>query len=182
MAVAEPQPPEPPGLRLVGDDTYPSWEEVYRDNAERVYRLMFSRVGNRPDAEDLTTEVFLAAMPRLRPDASVGEVRAYLRATARTALAEHWRRTLGRQLTSIDPDAIADEIDGPPARPEAAGQVRRLLAALPERYGKILELRFLQAASIREAATHLGVTVGNAKVLQYRALRAAAKIIDAKGR
>jgi DNA-directed RNA polymerase specialized sigma24 family protein len=60
--------------------------------------------------------------------------------------------------------------------------VRRLLAALPERYGKILELRFLQAASIREAAAHLGVTVGNAKVLQYRALRAAAKFIDAEGR
>ena len=182
MAVAEPQPPEPPGLRLVGDDRYPSWEEVYRDNAEWVYRLMFGRVGNRPDAEDLTTEVFLAAMPRLRPDASVGEVRAYLRATARTALADHWRRTLGRQLTSIDPDAIADEIAAPPGRPEAAGQVRRVLAALPERYGKILELRFLQAASIREAAAHLGVTVGNAKVLQYRARRAAAKFIDAKGR
>jgi RNA polymerase sigma factor (sigma-70 family) len=177
MAAAEPQ-----GLRLVGAETYPGWEEVYRDNAERIYRLMFSRVGNRPDAEDLTAEVFLAAMPRLRPGASVGEVRAYLRATARTTLAEHWRRTLGRQLTSIDPDAIADEFAAPPDRPEAIGQVRRLLAALPERYRTILELRFLQAASIREAAAHLGVTVGNAKVLQYRALRAAAKFIDAEGR
>jgi RNA polymerase sigma factor (sigma-70 family) len=182
MAVAQPQPPEPTGLRLVGADTYPSWEEVYRDNAERVYRLMFSRVGNRPDAEDLTAEVFLAAMPRLRPEASIGEVRAYLRATARTTLAEHWRRTLGRQLTSIDPDEIADEFEAAPERPESVGQVRRLLAALPERYGKILELRFLQAASIREAAAHLGTTVGNAKVLQYRALRAAAKFLDAEGR
>ncbi|MCU7724948.1 sigma-70 family RNA polymerase sigma factor [Actinoplanes sp. KI2] len=182
MAVADPQPPEPRVLRLVGAETYPSWEEVYRDNAERVYRLMFSRVGNRPDAEDLTTEVFLAAMPRLRPDASIGEVRAYLRATARTTLAEHWRRTLGRQVTSIDPDAIADEYAAPPGRPEAEGQVRRLLAALPERYRKILELRFLQAASIREAAANLGVSITHAKVLQYRALRAAAKLIDAEGR
>jgi RNA polymerase sigma-70 factor (ECF subfamily) len=180
MPAAEAQPPEPRGLRLVRPDTYPSWEEVYRDNAERIYRLMFGRVGNRPDAEDLTAEVFLAAMPRLRPDASVGEVRAYLRATARTALAEHWRRTLGRQLTTIDPDDLADE--PPEEKPDKSGQVRRLLAGLPERYRKILELRFLQAASIREAAGHLGVTVGNAKVLQYRALRAAAKFIDAEGR
>jgi RNA polymerase sigma-70 factor (ECF subfamily) len=182
MAVADPQPSEPRVLRLVGADAYPSWEDVYRDNAERVYRLMFSRVGNRPDAEDLTAEVFLAAMPRLRPDASIGEVRAYLRATARTTLAEYWRRTLGRQITSIDPDAIAGEFAAPPGRPEAEGQVRRLLAALPERYRKILELRFLQAASIREAAANLGVSVANAKVLQYRALRAAAKLIDAEGR
>ena len=172
-------------LRLVvgaSDRAYASWEEIYEDNVGRVYALMFVKVGNRPDAEDLTAEVFLAAMPRLRPDASIGEVRAYLRATARTALAEHWRRTLGRQITSIDPDAIADEYAAPPARPEADGQVRRLLAALPERYRKILELRFLQAASIREAAANLGVSVGNAKVLQYRALRAAAKFIDGEGR
>lgn len=182
MAVANPQPAEPERLRLVGADTYPGWEEVYSDNAERIYRLMFSRVGNRPDAEDLTAEVFLSAMPRLRPGASVGEVRAYLRATARTALAEHWRRTLGRQLTSIDPDAIADQVAAPPSALGAIDQVRRLLAALPERYRKILELRFLQAASIREAAQHLEVSVGNAKVLQHRALLAAAKLIDAEGR
>src|SRR3954466_14922375 len=106
MAVAEPKPTDPVGLRLVGADTYSSWEDVYRENAEGVYRLMFSRGGNTPGAEDLTAEVLLAAIPRLRPGASVGEVRAYLRATARTALAEHWRRTLGRQLTSIDPDSI----------------------------------------------------------------------------
>jgi RNA polymerase sigma-70 factor, ECF subfamily len=182
MAVANPEPADPAGLRLVGADTYAGWEEVYRDNAERVYRLMYSRVGNRPDAEDLTAEVLLAAIPRLRSGASVGEVRAYLRATARTVLAEHWRRTLGRQLTSIDPDAIADQFAAPPSAPGAVDQVRRLLAALPERYRKILELRFLQAASIREAAAHLQVSVGNAKVLQYRALRAAAKLIDAEGR
>jgi len=182
MGIPDPQPAEPRKLRLVDVDSYPSWEEVYRDNAPRVYRLMFSRVGNRPDAEDLTTEVFLAAMPRLRPDASVGEVRAYLWASARTALAEHWRRTLGRQLTSIDPDAIAEEFAAPPSTPHAVDRVHRVLAALPERYRKILELRFLQSASIREAAAHLEVTVSNAKVLQYRALRAAAKIIDAEGR
>src|SRR3954471_16435813 len=111
MAAPRPRPAAPDAgeLRLVGADAYPGWEAVYRDNAERLYRLMYSRVGNRPDAEDLTAEVFLAAMPRLRPDASVGEVRAYLLATARTALADHWRRTLGRQLTTIDPDALAGE-------------------------------------------------------------------------
>ena len=62
------------------------------NNVERVYRLMFAKVGNRPDAEDLTTEVFLAALRPLRVSASVGEVRAYLLATARTVLAAHWRR------------------------------------------------------------------------------------------
>jgi DNA-directed RNA polymerase specialized sigma24 family protein len=41
-----------------------------------VHWLMFAKVGNRPDAEDLTTEVFLAALRPLRLPASAGQVRA----------------------------------------------------------------------------------------------------------
>jgi DNA-directed RNA polymerase specialized sigma24 family protein len=69
-------------LRLVAGETYRDWESIYRDNATWVYALMVGKVGNRPDAEDLTAEVFTAA---LRVQASVPEVRAYLRATARLA-------------------------------------------------------------------------------------------------
>ena len=171
-----------PGLRLVAGATYASWEAIYQDNVERLYRLMFRRVGNRPDAEDLTAEVFLAAMPRVRMAASVGEVRAYLLATARTMLAEHWRRTLGRQLTAIDPDTLAEDFAQPDTRPETAERITRVLDALPERYRTILQLRFLQAATVRDAAKQMGVSVGNAKVLQYRALRQAARILDLDGR
>jgi RNA polymerase sigma-70 factor (ECF subfamily) len=161
-------------LHLVGADTYGDWEAIYRDNVERVYRLMFVKVGNRPDAEDLTTEVFLTALGPLRVSASVGEVRAYLLATARTVLAAHWRRTLGRQVTVLDADRVEDVLAEAPSNEEAAGRTQRILAALPERYRRILELRFLQACSIKEAAAEMGISVANAKVLQYRALRQAA--------
>ena len=161
-------------LHLVGADTYRDWEAVYRDNVERVYRLMFAKVGNRPDAEDLTTEVFLTALGPLRVSASVGEVRAYLLATARTVLAAHWRRTLGRQISVLDDDQIEDLLAQAPSNEEATGRAHRILAALPERYRRILDLRFLQACSIKEAAAEMGVSVANAKVLQYRALRLAA--------
>jgi RNA polymerase sigma factor (sigma-70 family) len=161
-------------LHLVGADTYRDWEAVYRDNVERVYRLMFAKVGNRPDAEDLTTEVFLTALGPLRVSASVGEVRAYLLATSRTVLAAHWRRTLGRQISVLDDDRIEDLLAQAPSNEEATGRAHRILAALPERYRRILELRFLQACSIKEAAAEMGVSVANAKVLQYRALRLAA--------
>ena len=50
-----------------------------------------------------------------------------------------------------------------------------ILAALPERYRRILELRFLESCSIKEAAQAMGVSISNAKVLQHRALRMAAK-------
>ena len=92
---AQRDPAHPRPLRVVSDGRYPDWEAVYEDNATWVYRTIFARVGNRADAEDLTAEVFLAALRPLRLTASVAEVRAYLRNTARTVLAAHWRQTHG---------------------------------------------------------------------------------------
>jgi RNA polymerase sigma factor (sigma-70 family) len=169
-------------LRLVvgsDDRTYASWEEIYEDNVGRVYALMFVKVGNRPDAEDLTAEVFTAALPRLRETASAGEVRGYLLATARTVLADHWRRTLGRQLTSLD----LEELSAPePPRPSSAANAlaERVLEQLPDNYRTILRLRFLQGATFREAAGEMGISLANAKVLQHRALRRAAKLLNSR--
>ena len=168
------EPVDPRRLRAVPDGGYPDWAAVYQDNATWVYRTVFARVGNRADAEDLTAEVFLAVLRPLRLTASVGEVRGYLRATARTVLAAHWRETLGREITSID------DIEQPPESEEAIStapqRVATVLERLPDNYRQILELRFLQGRSIKESAAELGVSAANAKVLQHRALRLAAQV------
>src|SRR5580658_10444020 len=124
-------------LKLVEADTYADWEAAYLDNVDRLYRLMYARVGNRADAEDLTAEVFKAALGPMRLNSSKGEVRAYLLATARTVLASHWRRRLGLPVTTIDPDtdiAALDESTPPDDGGEARRKVERLLASLPDRY------------------------------------------------
>lgn len=173
------------GQPASGADTrYLDWEAIYADNVGRIYRLMFAKVGNRPDAEDLTSQVFLTAYGPLRATASVGEVRAYLTATARTVLADHWRRTLGHQITHVDPEdfdlhitgrgGVPDELSDADGNPAADERAARILRGLPERQRRILALRFLHGYTIRQAAAQLGVTVANAKVLQHRALRAAA--------
>jgi RNA polymerase sigma factor (sigma-70 family) len=164
------------GLHLVGPETYANWDEIYVDNVVRVYRLLYAKVGNRADAEDLTTEVFLSAYGPLRVDASRGEVRAYLAATARTTLARHWRSRLGVELTHIDADIAVRELDDEPSPSAAPKRAKEVLAALPERHRRILELRFLETRSVREAAHEMGISIGNAKVLQHRALRMAARL------
>ena len=50
-------------------------------------------------------------------------------------------------------------------------QVESLLRRLPANYRRVLELRFIQRLSVAETADQMGITRGNAKVLQYRALR-----------
>ena len=173
-------PAHPRPFRVVSsDDCYPHWEAVYEDNATWVYRTIYARVGNRADAEDLTAEVFLAALRPLRLSASVAEVRAYLRSTARTVLAAHWRQTMGREITEIE------DIAAPPESEEAIStapdRVAAVLGALPDNYRRILDLRFLQGRSIKESAEAMSVSVANAKVLQHRALRLAAQVNEKGG-
>jgi RNA polymerase sigma-70 factor (ECF subfamily) len=99
--------------------------------------------------------------------------------TAQTVLASHWRRTLGISVTSIDPQSDFDELVEPALvkeQSDAPQRARGILATLPDRYRRILELRFLEACTIKEAAQAMGVSVANAKVLQHRALRMAARV------
>jgi RNA polymerase sigma factor (sigma-70 family) len=157
-------------------DIYADWQEVYRDNVAGIHRLIHSRVGNRPDAEDLTAEVFVAALRPLRLPARVPAVRAYLVATARTVMASFWRRHYAAPVTPMPTDALTwngDEALDPPA---GVARATEILSRLPDRSRTILELRFLRGYSIREAATEMAVSTANAKVLQHRALRHAAAL------
>jgi RNA polymerase sigma factor (sigma-70 family) len=163
------------GPRVVAGGSYADWEAIYEDNVTRVYRMLLAGVGNRADAEDLTAEVFLAALRPLRLSATVPQVRAYLRVVARTALAAHRRATSGVEVTSIEEigDLVYDSEDAIGTAPQ---RVKVLLEALPKHYRRILELRFLDGRSVKDCAEELGVSVANAKVLQHRALRLAARL------
>jgi RNA polymerase sigma factor (sigma-70 family) len=162
-------------VRVLEGALYNDWQTVYEENVLSVYRQIFARVGNRPDAEDLTSEAFLKSLPKLSLPAPVSQVRAYINATVHTLLADHWRRHYGSPLADVEVDNVAST-PKPVLANEGSGRAGRILALLPERSRRILELRFLRGYSIREAASEMAISPGNAKILQYRALRLAAEV------
>ena len=162
-------------LRVVDTDGYTDWESVYRDNIERLYRLMYARVGNRADAEDLTQQVAMKAIPRLRDGAPASAIRGYLFATARSVLGGFWSTRLGLSEAELHEDLAMAIPAGPPSE-EPAERARRILAGLSDNYRRVLELRFLHGYSLKEVAAEMRSTVGAVKVMQLRALRAAAKV------
>src|SRR5437763_5177709 len=146
---------------------------AYQTHVTAIYQYIYSRVGNRPDAEDLTAQVFMKAISGMRSDVSVPELRSWRYRVAQTTLADHWREYYAEDAGELD-----DDVTHPPApreNPEAVLRVDALLATLPESYRRVLELRFLRGYSVRETAQELNLSETNVKVLQFRALNRAGR-------
>ncbi len=138
-----------------------------------VYVLMYSRVGDRSEAEDLTQDAFS------RLWASFGRfegrtIGPYLRTIALN-LSRNRRRDQGRHPLEPLPDA-------PPADPgptveqvvETAETRRELMAALgqlaPEQR-EVLTLRLMDGRSVAEVSDIMRRTPEAVRALQYRALQ-----------
>src|SRR5690242_20733093 len=156
-------------------------QTLYDSYATAVYKFIFRKVGNREDAEDLTSQVFLKAAQNLDTERDSQSMLAWLYQVARTTIADHWRAHYQAGTLSMDEleedqglQCVAQAQRSAASAP-AEAQVAALLAALPENYRRVLELRFLQGYSLRETAAAMGITEGNVKVLQYRAVQKAGK-------
>lgn len=153
------------------DQEHLTW--AYQTHVTAIYQYIYSRVGNRPDAEDLTAQVFMKAINGMRSDVSVPELRSWLYRVAQTTLADHWREYYAEDTAELE-----DDVSPPPTpreNPEAVQRVDALLATLPESYRRVLELRFLKGYSVRETAHELSLSETNVKVLQFRALNRAGR-------
>jgi RNA polymerase sigma-70 factor, ECF subfamily len=146
---------------------------AYQTHVTAIYQYIYSRVGNRPDAEDLTAQVFMKAISGMRSDVSVPELRSWLYRVAQTTLADHWREYYAEDTGELDDDVTRPL--APRENPEAVLRVDALLATLPESYRRVLELRFLRGYSVRETAHELSLSETNVKVLQFRALNRAGR-------
>jgi RNA polymerase sigma-70 factor, ECF subfamily len=150
--------------------------DIALEELELIYAYVYVRVGNRADAEDVTQQVALKAIPRLRAGASAPAIRAYLFAAARSALASFWAARFGLPEDELRDDLWVEK-HAPEPGTASADRVHGILDQLPGNYRRVLELRFLRGYSLKEVAAELGSTVGGVKVMQLRALRAAAKVV-----
>ena len=161
------------------------FEEIYDEQVVLIYRFIHARVGNRPDAEDLTAQVFMRAIEQLDTTRDRGQIVSWLYRVSQNAIADYWRAfyrlpVIGTEQVAPgwEPMEPASARERPGEDGAAIARVRQLLAQLPDRYARVLELRFLQRLSVAETAERMGISHGNAKILQYRALRKAALLGD----
>lgn len=82
---------------------------------------------------------------------------------------------MGLSESELHEDLAMAVSHGPPSA-EPAERARRVLESLSDNYRRVLTLRFLHGYSLKEVAAEMRSTVGAVKVMQLRALRAAAKV------
>ena len=154
-------------------------EAFYREQLVLIYRIVYRKVGNRQDAEDLTSSILLKAVRLLNREAGTERMGHWLMRVVRTTLIDYWRNHA--RVSSISLKALQEVGWEGPAERDPFGvddrsteRAQDLLQALTERERAILTCRFLLGLSTRDTAMQLGLTEGNVKTVRHRALKHAA--------
>ena len=158
---------------------------IYDRYVDTVFRFIYFRVGNRPLAEDLTSDTFLRAFKRLSSFTWQGrDPGAWLVTIARNLVADHFKSGRYRLEVTTGDVLDADRTDAPEARPENVvvdylTNVALLTAVkqLNPEQQECIVLRFLKGCSVAETAQAMGKQEGAIKALQYRAVRALARLL-----
>jgi len=149
-------------------------EELYLLHFDRIYSYLHMSVGNRHDAEDLTTQTFLKmleAIGRFRWQSA--PFSAWLFRIAHNLAMDHFRANRRWQPEEEVPEPPdAEEIS---AEDEAMHSIGRqsmleLIENLSADQQQVLTLKFVFNFANADVATILGKTEGAIKSLQHRAL------------
>lgn len=152
-------------------------EALYNKHVDRIYRFLYSRVESKEDAEDLTAQTFLSVVEGIEDFESRSSFAHWVFSIARHKLNDFLRRKymlhqveLNAYTTPFEEEITSETSD------ELLRAVWSIVKKLPERYRKVLTLRFKEQLSVEEVARRLGVSETNVKVIQHRAIKKAANI------
>src|SRR5690348_8747094 len=149
-------------------------EELYLIHFDRIYSYLHVSVGNRHDAEDLTTQTFLKMLEKIGSFKwQSAPFSAWLFRIAHNLAMDHFRARRRWQPEEEVPEAPGEE--EPSAEHLAMHSIGRqsmleLIEELSHEQQQVLTLKFVFNFPNGDVATILGKTEGAIKSLQHRAL------------
>src|SRR3954471_12097616 len=160
-------------------------EELYLQHFDRIYSYLHMTVGNRHDAEDITTQTFLKMLE------SIGKFRwqsapfsAWLFRIAHNLAMDHFRARRRWQPEEEVPEPPGDE--EPSAELQAMQSIGRqsmleLIESLSHEQQQVPTLKFVFNFPNADVATILEKTEGAIKSLQHRALASLQRQLEQPG-
>ena len=145
----------------------------------RVYAYVAYRIGDGPDAEDVTSEAFARALRyRESYDESKGDAVAWMIGIARRCIAAHLADRLAPMADPPEAAAPGSLDDDTVRRLELA----RAMATLHERDRELVALRYGAELTAKQIAELLGLRVNTVEVSLHRTLRRLRGVLGEPGR
>ena len=159
-----------------------AFASLYDRYVDRVYRFVLYRVsGDQALAEDITSEVFLRALRKIKGFTWQGrDVGAWFLTIARNLVLDHFKSGRFRlEVVGAEANPSIDAID---AEDEALARVSqqdlyKAIQRLGNEQQEVIYWRFLQGYSVNETAAAMDKSDGAIKALQYRAVKALYKLV-----
>jgi DNA-directed RNA polymerase specialized sigma24 family protein len=153
-------------FRVLAGHTYSDPLQVFNRCLMPVYQTSYRWTGNRTDAEDATSWVFINEFGRLRLPQTVAVVDDQLIEATVEAIGKHWTERYGISLLRWSA-FHAGEVAAPW---RSTLSLRALLDPLPGELRLVMVLRFLRRRSVNQIATQLEIGAAAAAILIFRAL------------
>jgi RNA polymerase sigma-70 factor, ECF subfamily len=149
-----------------------AFSTLYQRYAQQLYRYLLVRVGNIDDAQDLTSQTFLAAMQGLQSYRGQQPFIAWLLGIARHKVADQFRRRPEVELDEAETIAAADEtVDEQVSRQLEIEQVTRKLQRIAPERAEALSLRLFGGLEVSEIARVMNKNEAAVRMLIFRGLR-----------
>jgi RNA polymerase sigma-70 factor, ECF subfamily len=149
-------------------------EELYLLHFDRIYSYLHMSVGNRHDAEDLTTQTFLKMLESIKRFRwQSAPFSAWLFRIAHNLAMDHFRAHRRWQPEEDVPEPPGSaEPSAETAAMQSIGRasMMEMIETLSAEQQQVLTLKFVFNFANAEVATILGKTEGAIKSLQHRAL------------
>ena len=153
--------------------TMPSWDDLVRQHADRVYRLAYRLSGNRHDAEDLTQETFIRVFRSVQ-NYQPGTFEGWLHRITTNLFLDSARRKSRIRFDALPEDAD-NRLPSPVATPDAAylnqmfdADIEAALASLSPEFRAAVVLCDVEGLSYEEIGATLGVKLGTVRSRIHR--------------
>ncbi|MBI2037684.1 MAG: RNA polymerase sigma factor [Candidatus Magasanikbacteria bacterium] len=167
-----------------------AFAKLYDIYARRIYSFIFFKVGNREEAEDITSEVFLKAWRYINEKKNIESFSGLLYKLARNSIIDLYRsKASQKELLSVDQEIEAEQKLGSTAVWEAGFEkkigdkieVQKIILALQKlkhEYREVVTLRYVDELEISEIAEITGKGHISIRVTLHRGLKKLKQILD----
>jgi len=172
-------------LKKAQEGDLKSIEEICSSTWEPLYRFIYFKVQNREEAEEITQETYVKALSRIRSgDSKIDKYIGFLKTISLNILRDRWRKnkrwgaSVGLETLNPAQTAVEDHAENSTQRT----LIENALNRLSEDQRTVIELRIIKGYSVAETASIMNKKEGTIRVIQYRALKELASIINESGR